>query len=409
MPRLLRLKFSIDCPKHRRVVFIGSTGESLLRNYIAETDVIVYRGPRTDFNVWIAFFALITGSWSIRGYYKTFLRLTKPDFVITFEDNALEFYLTKVFYSPCTTICIQNGRRDSFSTKPDHNLWSAIRAQVPADKTPDFIFAHGSPAKMQYDKAVGHGQTQVVAIGSMKNNALDIAESCEGPQLFFVSSFPNLGSSGNLRAVWGETLGYWGGSPITFGDFYKSEGSVALESATIAASMGLPFVVLGKRPSWQIAERNFFASVLSDLPWTYLPAKTDASSYQSVSLQDIVVSLDSTFGYEMFGRGVRVAFVSGRMHAAGLPHIRDCEFGYPYVSESSGPFWTNTTEPTEVKRVLHNVISMNDVEWSAITANLRDHVMPFDFGNQHLCHVLTELGVRNFGPRTWDSATIPKN
>ncbi|MEY3615276.1 MAG: hypothetical protein RLZZ518_277, partial [Actinomycetota bacterium] len=103
MPRLSRAKFSINRPKHCRVVFVGATGESLLRNYITETDIVVYRGPQKDINIWIAFRALIMGSWSIRGYYKAFLRLTKPDFVITFEDNALEFYLTKVFYSPCTT------------------------------------------------------------------------------------------------------------------------------------------------------------------------------------------------------------------------------------------------------------------------------------------------------------------
>ena len=79
-------------PRRHRVVFIGSTGESLLKTYVAENDIEIYVGPRAKLNVWIAILAILSGRWGVRGYYRTFLRFTRPRFVITFEDNALEFY-----------------------------------------------------------------------------------------------------------------------------------------------------------------------------------------------------------------------------------------------------------------------------------------------------------------------------
>ena len=109
------MKVSFIWPRQYRVVYFGITGQSLLRTYIAEDDATIYVGPRTRLNIWVALTALVAGWWGIRGYYRAFLLLTRPTFVITLEDNALEFYLSKKYRPSCTTICIQNGRRDTQS------------------------------------------------------------------------------------------------------------------------------------------------------------------------------------------------------------------------------------------------------------------------------------------------------
>ena len=137
-------------PRRHRVVFIGSTGESLLKTYVAENDIEIYVGPRVKLNVWIAILATFSGRWGVRGYYRAFLRFTRPKFVITFEDNALEFYLTKVFLPSCVTVCLQNGRRDTYSADSESDIWKSIQQFVAPEHAPDMVLSHGEPWSTYY-------------------------------------------------------------------------------------------------------------------------------------------------------------------------------------------------------------------------------------------------------------------
>ena len=402
------MKIEFVWPRKHRVVFIGSTGESLLKTYVAEDDIKLYVSPRTRLNVWIVLLATFSGRWGMRGYYRAFLRFTRPKFVLTFEDNALEFYLTKVFLPRCVTVCLQNGRRDTYSTTPNQDIWKLIRQLVPPEFVPDLVLSHGDPQSMYYQSALG-GAAKVKAIGSMRNNAVEITSHHELPRILFVSSFPNLGPNGRLEDVSSTTFGYWSSTTpgstqqqsLTFGSFFCAEGLVATRTAAIANTLGLEFCVLGKRPAWQQGELHYYASALQGLPWTYLPAESKSLSYERVSMNDIVVNIDSTFGYEMFARGIRVAFISCRMQAAGLPQNSEQNFADPLVTEPTGFFWTNSDTPAEMQRVITTVASMSISEWDAATRDLRASVMPFDPGNGELCALLTELGIKTHGPGTW--------
>jgi surface carbohydrate biosynthesis protein len=387
-------------PRKHRVVFIGSTGESLLKTYVAEDDIKIYVSPRARLNVWIAIFATFSGRWGVRGYYRAFLRFTRPRFVITFEDNALEFYLTKVFLPSCVTACLQNGRRDTYSSDSKTDIWKSIQQFVAPEHAPDMVLSHGEPWSTYYQSALGD-TAQVQAIGSVRNNAVKLTLRNESPRVVFVSSFPNLGPDGNLESTSASTFGYWQQQELTFGNFFRAEGIVAATAASVAQSLGIPFCVLGKRPAWQQGEQRYYTSALEGLPWTYLPAESKSSSYERVSANDIIVNVDSTFGYEMFARGILVAFISCRMQAAGFPQIRDCDFAYPLITEPTGFFWTNSDTPAEMRRVITTVASMSIGEWDAATRDLRASVMPFDPGNGELCAALTELGMKTHGPGTW--------
>jgi surface carbohydrate biosynthesis protein len=320
----------------------------------------------------------------------------------------MEFYLTKVFLPSCVTVCLQNGRRDTHSSTPETDIWKSIQQFVAPEQAPDMVLSHGGPWSTYYRSALGDS-AQVRAIGSVLNNAIEQRLRSASPRMLFVSSFPNLGPDGDLQSTSAATFGYWQQQELTFGNFYRAEGLVAAAAAAIAQTLDLEFCVLGKRPAWQQGELRYYASALQGLPWTYLPAESKSLSYERVSANDIIVNIDSTFGYEMFARGIRVAFISCRMQTAGLPQIRDGEFAYPLITEPTGFFWTNSDAPAEMRRVITAVASMSVGEWDAATRNLRASVMPFDLGNGELCAVLTELGIKTHGPSTWTAeATVHK-
>lgn len=393
-----RLSPSFAWPHRHHVVFFGTTGESLLRALIAEDDVKVYVGPKTKLNIWVALLAIFAGWWGIRGYYRSFLYFTRPKFVITFEDNALEFYLTKKYLPNCSTVCIQNGRRDTYSSNPKNDIWGLIRRAVADGSPPDIVLTHGTPWSIYYRSALGAG-AKVTAIGSVRNNSICLAPSTEQPRILFVSSFPNLGPNGNLHDLSDRVFGYWQALPVTYRSFFRAEGHVAAAAATIARNLDLEFCVLGKRPRWQTGEFRFFESALKQYSWQYLPSERDSSSYESVRPNDIIVNIDSTFGYEMFARGLRVASISCRMNSAGLSDVRDCQFAYPLVTDSQGHFWTNSDSLDEIRRVILNVASMSVDAWGALTRDLRNSVMTFDPGNLKLCKELGQLGINTFRPK----------
>ena len=79
---LPRLEFAF--PKQRRLVYLGATGNPLLQTYINEDDFTIYQSVRSECNIWVALLSIVTGRWSSRGYYKSFLKLVQPAVVITF-------------------------------------------------------------------------------------------------------------------------------------------------------------------------------------------------------------------------------------------------------------------------------------------------------------------------------------
>lgn len=406
------MKLSWHWPHRHRLVYIGHTGRSLLHTYIAETDTDVYVSPRVSVNVWVALQALMYGWPSLRNYYRAYLHYVRPKFVVTFEDNALEFFLTREYHPSCTSLAIQNGRRDSFSKLPQRSLWSEIVRFTSPECAPSAIAVHGQPAALYYRTALPLAPTKIIATGNIRNNAIpQSAGKCVStrPRLLFISSFPNLGSDGTLNHVHDRVFGYWQGEAITFGNLFRVEEIVAHQCAKLAQTWQMEFVVLGKRPAWQQGEYRYFENALSGLPWRYSPSEDDATSYSATAPEDVVVSVDSTLGYELLARGHRVAFICARMSAAGFPHIRDGQFAYPFVTEPKGLYWTDDCGRSEVERVVSFVSELSTQEWTQLTNGMRKQVMPYDPGNQDLCNLLTDLGIRTHGPRFIALEDIPQN
>jgi surface carbohydrate biosynthesis protein len=406
------LRLSFRWPRKRRLLFIGRTGQSLLRTYISESDFDTYVSPRSELNIWVALHAIMTGSVSTRGYLKSYLRFAQPAFVVTFEDNALEFYLAKVFAPWCKTLAIQNGRRDTHSDVDSTDIWQLIRESVPSTHAPDVVLTHGRPWSVYYRDALSGGKTRIVEVGSVRSNAIPVPATARDHterRLIFISSFPNLGSRGDFSRVANETFGYWRGVPLSYAQFYSVEALVAQHCAQLANESNLPFVVLGKRPSWQRGEYNYFAAALRGFKWSYAPAELDSSSYDFVRFNDVIVNVDSTLGYELFARGHRVVFVAGRMSTAGVPSVRDTEFAYPLMNETHGEFWSNFATFEETQRVISYAVSTTDADWQEATRQLQADIMPFDPGNQLLCSMLTEVGIKNSGPGFWIPDEIPRN
>ena len=406
----MQLDFSF--PRHVRLVYFGRIGLGILRNYVTETDVAIYENPRERLNVWVALRMLLSRDLSEYSYYRAFLRWRKPKFVITMEDNNVTFYATKVIMPECKTLAIQNGVRNAHSHSADSNFKIELQHLNQQGYDADVIGTLGGLGSTFYRGALPNSRVKLVEMGHVMNNALSISgegDSSSVRRLLFISKFPNRGESG-IDDEWdSKVIFYMHQAALTAKQYYDVEGIVARNCAAIANDHSMQFVVLGKRPAWQIGEYNYFAEHLQGLSWQYLPSSNQASSYEAIRPNDVIVNVDSTLGYELFSRGLRVAFVAARMHAAGHPEIVEQRFGYPLLKESTGPFWTSEATDAEILRVVNTAISVNDEQWLKMTDSARQMLFQYDRANDRLCRELDALGIQNSGPRLWTRELIPLN
>ena len=407
----MKLDFSI--PRRVRLVYFGRIGLGILRNYITETNNTIYENPRIRLNVWVALRMLLSGKRTEYAYYRAFLRWTNPHAVITMEDNNVTFYATKAILPSCKTLAIQNGIRHSMSHSSDSTFATELHRVSKLGYGTDVVGSLGGLGTHFYSevlpKTIG---MRIVEVGNLMNNAAPISSRGAGAlerRLVFISKYPNRGV-GVPDPTWDtEILQYIGEVSFTAATYHAVEGVVARLCAEFAISRGLKFVVLGKRPAWQLGERDFFAKHLEGYEWQYLPSTTQASSYEAVGNDDVIVNIDSTLGYEFFSRGLRIASVTARMSHCGHPEIVEKNFGFPFVSDPCGPYWTNIADRSEVFRVLSYVTQVDSEAWRATTQVVRDSLLVYDEGNVRFCSLLDDLQIKNSGPRYWSPELIPNN
>ncbi len=406
----MQLDFSL--PRRVRLVYFGRIGLGILRNYVTETDVAIYENPRERLNVWVALRMLLSRDLSEFSYYRAFLRWRKPKFVITMEDNNVTFYATKIILPECKTLAIQNGVRNAHSHSADSNFKIELQQLNQRGYDADVIGTLGGLGSAFYRGALPNSTVRLVEIGHVMNNALSVSGEPEAQairRLVFISKFPNRGESGIDNEWDSKVIFYMHQAALTAEQYYNVEGIVARHCAELATEQSMQFVVLGKRPSWQVGEYRYFAEKLRGVNWQYSPSDSQASSYEAIRPNDVIVNVDSTLGYELFSRGLRVAFVAARMYAAGHPEIVEQRFGYPLINESSGPFWTSEATEAEIRRVISTAISVDEERWLKMIDSERQLLFQYDCANTRLCNELDALGIQNSGPRLWTRELIPLN
>lgn len=404
----MQLDFSF--PRHVRLVYFGRIGLGILRNYVTETDVAIYENPRERLNVWVALRMLLSRDLSEYSYYRAFLRWRKPKFVITMEDNNVTFYATKVIMPECKTLAIQNGLRKSLSHSKETNFMKDLQKVDVLGYDADVIATLGGLGTDFVKTSMPNSRAQIVEIGSLMNNALQLeTRVSDRPRIVFVSKFPNRGAGG-IDSNWDTQVFIFSGTAeFTAEQYFRVDAVVARECAILARELSIDFVILGKRPAWQVGEYDYYAEHLDGLHWSYLPSDNQASSYVQLRETDFIVNVDSTIGYELLARGLRIAFVTARMNISGHDEITEYRFGNPIISEPTGPYWTSVATTTEIRRVISFIIEVTSDEWAKHSAQARDLLLQYDEGNSKLCHQLDAMGIKNSGPRPWSRDLIPEN
>lgn len=388
-------KLFFALPKRQQVALADASGFSILNKYIPEEDISIIDIERM--NVFALFRMLIAGKKSLFDYTVAYIKIFKPQFVFTFLDNNVDFYKLAAIFPRVKFIAIQNGQRANYANQLGFGFFDQLKNESAKYKlSAHAICVLGTTSAKQYTQYI---QAKPVVTGSLKNNLIgNHIMPTERFDIVYVSQhapfeIPN-----------SEVKFFFGSNSITAEEFYTIEQKVVCFLAAHSKLTNQSFAVLGKRTDSSQFEREFFTSAAGPNKIQFIPRTSETSTYEFCNSASILVTTDSTIGYEFLARGKKVAFLSARIDAIDhvlSQEVHDTDFGFPLELGTSGPFWTNSANESEFERVIGSVQSMSDAQWASTISPYNEVLMAYQPGNTAFIQMLRSEGIptQNEGSR----------
>jgi len=380
-------KLFFALPKRQQVALADASGFSILNKYIPEEDISIIDIERM--NVFALFRMLVAGKKSLFDYTVAYIKIFKPQFVFTFLDNNVDFYKLAAIFPRVKFIAIQNGQRANYANQLGFGFFDQLKNDSAKYKlSAHAICVLGTTSAKQYTQYI---QAKPVVTGSLKNNLI-------GNQIMPTEQFDIVYVSQHapFEIPNSEVKFFFGNKSITAEEFYTIEQKVVRFLAAHSKLTNQSFAVLGKRTDSSQFEREFFASAAGPHKIQFIPRTLETSTYEFCNSASILVTTDSTIGYEFLARGKKVAFLSARIDAIDhvlSQEVHDTDFGFPLELGTSGPFWTNSANESEFERVIGSVQSMSDAQWASTISPYNEVLMAYQPGNTAFIQMLRSEGI----------------
>ena len=378
-------------PKRSELLIYDKSSVRHLEPFMNTSRATVFDTSLYSINVWAMLRGIRYGRPCMQTYLYGYIAIVKPKVIITLIDNSLPFYFINHRFPKATTIAIQNGRRDNFGRKPNTGFLDLLQIDRGWGKPTISHYCMFGEAEISLLNKYIHAN--FIATGNLQNNSYPQQPLTPRarPKISFVSSHPNLSHDLSTTAISHDTYMHIGNRTISFFEYYRIEREVARVVGQYCAENNLDFHIVGKRPETTPQEHAFYAEALGEIPFTFHPCSTEGASYPRLLDSDVVVTVDSTIAYELFGRGKRVAFISVRGEAIGHSSIDFCRFASPLSTPDTGSNWTNTFDPMVIKSKLEFVRSSSQSEWEAATKSIAPQLVYFDEDNTRIRSLFTSL------------------
>lgn len=298
----------------------------------------------------------------IQAYADAFVRMVEPKLILTYIDNDPGFYTLSRRFPGIKTMFVQNGTRGEVGDVFGY-LQPSEQFHV------DYMLVHGAAIGRHYSRFVS-GQT--IPVGSIKNNAVKSSGVAAEKSILFFSQF-SYEPAGNA-----PFLSEADGRPIYWDEFYRADIEVVSFLGRWCAGNDWKLIVCGRDFRQEGPERDFFAALLQNCSWEYIPRSDVFASYRLMDSAQLTVFIDSTLGYEALARGKRTAAFSCR----GWPaNTQPFKFGWPEPMPDNGPFWTSHVDTDEFARILDYLLVAGDDEWERDRMQYTADLMAYDPGN----------------------------
>ena len=345
-------KIKITRIKKRRILVYDQIGSNDIKTLLKILEVNVLDSRFNSIDLHSIVKALFYRAIDLKiAYYICFIKKSGAEILITHIDNDINFYKIKKYLPNLRVVAIQNGTRTISG-----DIFSEI--QTGLNLSADYIFVHNKYIGNLYSKYI---DCKVHEIGSMRSN-LDprIENSKKIYSILFVSQFFKANGSAQI---------YDKHNVITDYDFLEIDKRVFRLVESITHKMGIKLTI--QLRGFQEEEKLFYNSISSFQEHSY----ASGLPYQNVDRANLVVSVDSTLGYESLGRGNKTLFLTIRGSELGLMGY---DFGWPVEYDNDGPFWMNNYDEKLTELLIRNLYYLSLKGWAELYKVYAKNIMKFN-------------------------------
>lgn len=362
-------------PKQSAVLIYDACGQENFLEYLRPWNPEVLHVRGEQINMRVLWSSLFRPGKKTNAYLDCFIERVCPRLIVTFIDNNPRFYSLAVRHKNIKTLFIQNGIRGSeVFDGLDYKMQSEGLFKV------DYMMTFGGRIGAEYARYI---QGAVVPMGGFINNLVSKHHTKEVGTIAFVSQY---------RKDKGVVVG---GNYYSRQEFFVQADQLVLGFLVkYAQKYGKNLLIIPcSSPDNKKAlqeERKYYDKLLGQ-NCDFSKGTTRYASYYAADSAEVVVGIDSTFGYESAARGNKTAIFSIRTQLLGMA---DRAYGWPGSYSDEGPFWINRPDTAGFERILDHLFAINEKQWEVELAEQGfANIMAYDPGNSILKTILDkELG-----------------
>ena len=293
----------------------------------------------------------------------------KPRYVLTTTDNDLRFYKLKKYNKKVKFVSIQNGLRSKF-----HDIFEKLDTKQKLKLSADYYCVYNDHLKEIITKFI---DTKVITIGSYISNTLKIKKKIKNKKnILYISSFRD----SNPNQIFDR---FQNGKIMYMKDLMSYEINLITKLHKFCEDKKYKLSIAGCSIENYKKEKKYYKKLLPHGEWEFFRKKNIFDSYKLLDKFNIVVSCGSSMGVEAIGRNCKVAFF-GRDFSI----YNDWLYGWPQKTKKKGFFYTNLINDKEIKRIMSNLIQIQQASWGKIVKKESKRVMKYDYKNNILKGIL---------------------
>ena len=363
-----KLKFNL--PKKNKLIIYDYDAEDKLRKILLkhyEYTILPHSGI---FYFPILVYSILFLQHGLNAYKVAFLKYIKAEFILNWHDDYVKLSIPAKI-AKCKLILIQNGYRDDMCIPYNKKKWNV-----------DYYIVMCENWKKWITKRVN---AQFLTFGSIINNQFEPVNDFPAvKKVLWISDFysKDVTKDGSMRSL-------------------KKWEKEVLEPTRIGLKIinrfcqnnNLKLEVLLRQKGKSLEENKFFEEigVIIDLDKNLYKVDYWNINYLKCTSDSIIVGNHETLGYELFGRGFRVAFFNFKSY---LLKNDSYKFAWPQRVSDFGEFWCNTPDHLHLYSTLDYLKNVSLIEWKK-QLELYKGVMHFEKNNIRLIQFLKSKGIKS--------------
>jgi len=357
------------------VLIYDAANSEILLEYLKPWNPEILHVRKEQINMLVLLKSFLRKGKRIDAYIDYFIQKVNPRLVITTIDNSTAFYRISPRHPDVKTLFIQNGLRGYY--------WDVFEYLDNLDSNTsdtffvDHMLVFGSVIGKHYSRYV---KGNIQPIGSIKNNFAQKEKSPQPGVIALISQWVPPFKSYRIKNNF-----------LSHDPLCRYPDQVGIQFLVqYAKEKNKRLAVVPRLKGNFEQEKEYLTKLMGCEPeFIFLPGFLP--NYKAVDSAEVVVSLDSTLGYESICRGNKTAIFSFR---GTLNDINGYDYGWPADCPDEGPFWTNKPDSDIFIRILDYLFEVSDEQWKKdVEATNFSSIMEYDPRNTIFQSILEkELG-----------------